>query len=84
MTELDKVINELAQIYRPLVESIEAKPQLTKGRYGDYMLAIERLAEMLGKGQATTSVYISIGLALQRAGANKDGVKAALRIMGYL
>lgn len=82
MQDLDSVINKLAKIGKPLVEAIEAKPETTKDRYGDYMVAITKIAEQVGK--PTNIVMLGIGVALQRAGANKAGVISALRCLGAI
>lgn len=81
---LDTIIDQLAKITKPLVERIEALPMTTKDHYGDYMLAIERVVDQLSKAERKPSTYLGVALAFQRAGANRNGVQSALRVMGYL
>jgi len=80
--ELDTMLNALAAICGPLVKHIEEKVPSTKDHYSDYMTAILTLANKVG--QPTQSVKLAIGVALQRAGANKAGVTSALRVLGAL
>lgn len=80
--KLSAVIDQLADICKPIVAHVEAMTPTTKGHYGDYMVAIERVATMSGKAERNTC--LAIGLAMIRAGANKEGVHAALRVMGHL
>lgn len=84
MTDLDNVIDQLATIAKPLVDRIEASPEITKDHYGDYMLALDRVVGMLSKAERRPSTYLGVAVAFQRAGANKAGVQSALRVMGYL
>jgi len=83
---LDDMLNKLVPVVKPIVELIESKPRITKDSYGDYMAAITRIAEMLGKQDVTlkNKVMLAIGVALQRAGGNKQGITAALRILGAI
>ncbi len=85
--ELDKTIDTLADVLRPLVQHIEQKPLTTKDHYSDYMSAIAVLSERLGKStdaEFQRKTYLGIGVALQRAGASKSGVQSALRAMGAI
>jgi hypothetical protein len=81
---IDTVINELSNICKPIVEEIESQVPVTKDHYDQYMVAIEKVAEIMSRSERNKSVYLGIGVAFQRAGANKNGVQAALRIMGHL
>jgi len=92
---LDKVdpkmgsqINELAAICKPVVNRIQTlNGDLTHA----YEIAIETVAEAagstgklaIGPGEGRL-VYIAIGLAMQRAGANKAAIEKALRNIGAL
>ena len=81
--DFDSIIDHLVEAIRPLVAIIEAAPPTTKGHYGDYMATIERVTRRLAP-TPTTSAYLAVGIALERAGANKFGVESALRAMGHL
>jgi hypothetical protein len=73
MTEIDKIVESIADDIRPEVESIEAnKNPTTKGNYGKYL-------QLLGifDDTASRNVY---ALALIKAGANQYGVKEALKL----
>lgn len=83
MTDLDATLNKLANMLGPIVKHIEAKPPTTENHYGDYMSALAVIAKRVSDKPAS-NVYLGIGVALQRAGANKQGVQAALRIMGHI
>lgn len=83
LPEVDEMIDKLAEAYRPIVAAIEGHSPLTKGHYDEYITAIDRLANMISGGKAP-NVYLAVGLALTRAGADRAGVGAALRAMGYL
>lgn len=83
MTKLDDMLDQLSEIVAPIVQHIEQSTPTTKNHYGDYITAITRVADMLPANQ-TPSLFLAIGVALQRAGANKAGVLSALRVMGKL
>lgn len=78
---LDDLIEQLRPAITPLVERIESSTPTTQNHYGEYMAAITRLAEMAGGGK---SVKLGVALALQRCGANKQGVISALKAMGEI
>ena len=84
MTKLDRELDELAEIARPIVARIEAAVPTTMNHWGDYMVAISRLAEKLPLGEQTPALFLAIGVAFQRAGASRHGVQWALRNLGYL
>jgi len=80
--EIDNAVAALVPIVHPVVVAIEQSVPTTQHHYGEYMAAISKLAEIAGfKSQAS---YLAIGLAMQKAGGSKDGIKAALRVMGHL
>ena len=85
MDSLDQVINTLAEGLKPLVEHIESKPLTTQNHYGDYMTALSVVAEKFDAptNKEQTKIFLAVGIAFQRAGANKDGVKAALKALGH-
>jgi len=83
MNDLDAVLDQLASICKPIVASIEARPALTMDRYDAYMSAISILASK-ASANPNNSVKLAVGVALQRAGANKRGVESALRAIGAL
>jgi hypothetical protein len=84
MPTTDELLNDLTNILRPIVAAIEASPPLTRNHYDSYMVALDRIANKLSRSNRSTSLYLAIGIALQRAGAPKAGVLAALQSMGYL
>lgn len=83
MTKLDDTLNQLSEIVAPIVTQIEQSTPTTANHYGDYITAITRIADMLPMNK-TPSLYLGIGVAMQRAGANRNGVQSALRVMGKL
>lgn len=88
MDSLDQVINTLAEGLKPLVEHIESKPLTTQNHYGDYMTALSVVAEKFNAPsdkapEMQKKIFLAVGIAFQRAGANKDGVKAALKALGH-
>jgi hypothetical protein len=83
MEDLDNVIDRLSSIVKPVVDSIEKSTPICKDHYDQYMAAITKIGEQLGKDK-NQSVYLGIGVAMQRAGANRQGVLSALRAMGIL
>ena len=80
--ELDTLINTLAKAVKPVVTVIESGPAITKDHYSEYLGVITKVAAQLPA--AGRNVHLGIGIALQRAGANKAGVQAALRILGAI
>tara|TARA_Y100000310_G_C19993140_1_gene495022 strand:+ start:80 stop:388 length:309 start_codon:yes stop_codon:yes gene_type:complete len=75
---LEKLKPELSEI----VESIEARPPTTKDWYGDYMRVLSTLASnQLFDDEKTNAKFF--GLALIHAGANADGVVAAMQVCGF-
>ena len=84
---LDAVIDTMAEVVKPLVQSIEASIPTTQNHYAEYMTVIHVLATQCPVGdnpEMIRKVHIGIGVALQRAGANHKGVQSALRAMGML
>jgi len=67
-----KIVTDLAKDFRPVVDKIEnTKIKTTKNNYAKYMGFIQ---EMSKNNEAT---MVIVGLALIKAGANYNGVKAA-------
>jgi RNA binding exosome subunit len=74
MSKRDEAINKLADQLREVVVEIEAGVLTTRGHYGTYMGIISKFTD--DKGQAHI-----LGEALIKAGANKQGVTDALKVM---
>ena len=70
MQELGPLINDL----KPLVKGLESGMELTKNHYGSYM-------SILGREQDRKRRLI-LAYCLQQAGANMEGVRSALRVLG--
>jgi len=68
----DELITDLANDLRPMVEEIEASVAITENRYDKYM----GILDLMGAGDPAAIGIIS--LALLEAGANKQGVEAAM------
>lgn len=77
------VIMAMAEIMKPVVANIEAQPAATKDRYDLYMAAIHRFKDSIPGTSERTAVLV-IAVAMTYAGANRNGVKAAMQAMGYL
>jgi hypothetical protein len=74
---LDKLIDDLASDLKDAVTKIESGIKTTQNNYGRYMSLLSTLAK--NKSQAQL-----VGMALIKAGANRQGVSSALQCMGYL
>lgn len=74
----DKFLDAIADIatdLKPLVDEIEADLlKTTQNNYGRYMTILSTLGS---GGETMTRI---VGLALIKAGANREGVKSALKI----
>jgi hypothetical protein len=77
----DKLLDELATKLKPTVDAVEASLPTTRHHYGDYLSVITTIAAKQGDSK---QVKLAIGIALQRAGADKQGVYHALRAMGVV
>ena len=75
--EQKALIDDIAKDLTGIVEMIEGKPETTKDRYGDYMHFINDMAPDNNK-----KAFNILGLCFIQAGANKQGVASALRILG--
>jgi hypothetical protein len=74
--QLDSMIADLAKDLRPIVQQIDSDPfKTTKHNYGRYMNLILSIAK--GNKQSAQIVVA----ALLDAGANRDGVAAAYKII---
>jgi hypothetical protein len=74
--QLDSMIADLAKDLRPIVQQIDSDPlKTTKHNYGRYMNLIASIAK--GNKQSAQIVVA----ALLDAGANRDGVAAAYKII---
>lgn len=80
---LSQVLDQLATICRPVVCRIESSVPVCQNHYDDYMIAIDTIAKLLPKGE-DKSVMLAVGVALNRAGANQNGVLSALRALGVI
>jgi hypothetical protein len=74
--ELQQHIDDLTPDMVPIVKGIETGYQMTQNNYGAYMSLLARFA-----GNDTIMLHI-VSQALIAAGANKSGVKTALKING--
>lgn len=74
---LEQLIDKMRPELEPIVKAIEAKPLTTQNHYGDYMAAIATISQ-----ERTMRQFI--GLAMLRMGANRQGVKSAMQILGVL
>jgi hypothetical protein len=85
---LDQILNELTQVVKPVVQAIQSKEPTTQNYYREYMSAISVLLKYITGKEDTIAVrnkiILGIGVALNRAGANKAGVVSAVRAMGAL
>ena len=72
------LISELVVDLFPQVHKIENAPMSTKDHYGAYMTI---LAGCKGDGMDRMQLLV-IGAALVKAGANAEGVKSALKLVG--
>lgn len=75
--KLDKAIDELADSMREDVAMLEKFPQVTQNHYDKYLT-------FLTAAQVNSDNRLMIAAALIRAGANRVGVVAALKICGDL
>ena len=72
MEAIDRISDEILSDVTELVASIEAKPETTKGHYGDYLSLITSY-----QGIFRPAVY----LALKKAGANPEGLEGVRMIL---
>ena len=80
MTQTEKVQSAIDQLasdpdIKECIKQIENLPLTTQNHYGDYMNSISRLC---GNNKQMIKV---VGLALIKAGANKNGVVSAVNIL---
>lgn len=71
-----EAVDEIARDIAPIVREIEAGPEVTQGHYARYLAILSRCE---GKAQAGI-----MAMAMIKAGARRQGVGNALRILGYL
>lgn len=83
MTDVQSLVAKLAPFLKPIVEAIEASPEVCQGHYDQYMAAVTRLATMAGRKDDKVAQQ-AFGLLLIRAGANAYGVNWALKHIGAL
>jgi hypothetical protein len=73
--EITKIIADLANDLRPAIAALETAPAATKNHYGAYMGILNRMART-NKNYAKVAV-----LAMIKAGANREGVAAAYKLL---
>ena len=71
--DLDRLITDLSNDLKPEVKKIEAMPETTQNHYGFY-------AAVIGGAKSQLEANI-ICLALMKAGANKEGVRNAKKLL---
>jgi thiaminase len=72
-TETQKVIKEIAENIKPLLEDIHSKQPTTKNYYGDYMSILAQLGnDNIGKIKL-------LAIAMLYAGANVNGIEYAVK-----
>lgn len=84
--KLDNVLDQLSDIVKEAVTEIESSTATTEYHYALYMLLIDKVASM-DKGATPEQLFkfkLGIGIACIRAGANRNGVNSALRLMGVI
>ncbi len=81
--ETEALLEQIAEMLKPVVAHIEAQPKLTMARYDLYMSAIAACAENTGLVEHGSCGYQLLGTAFIRAGANRRGVESALMVMGH-
>lgn len=75
--KLITLINDLSNDFKEIVEDIEARPMTTQNHYGDY----GGLITALSKDHPTETYKQLISIALIRAGASKDGIFYAMKVL---
>jgi len=72
--QLKDAISKLANEFKPLLADIHNQDANTKNYYGDYLSILSQFADNKGKLKL-------IALSLMYAGANVEGVEAAVKIL---
>ena len=76
MLKSEKLLDELAQDLKPVVDKIEnCKVKSTQNNYGRYLALISTYAQ-------NEEVAVIVGEGMRRAGGNAAGIAAALRVYG--
>lgn len=73
---MEDYINQTAKALREIVAEIENQPETTRNRYEYYMALITKLKEM-------NDAPLFWGACLIKAGANGQGVRDALQVLGH-
>ena len=81
--DVDALVKDMASIVKPIVKIVEAGPKRTMGRYDQYMGVIARLMEQAKKPE-DKAMMVAIGCAMIEAGADRQGVIAALTLLGAM
>lgn len=79
----NQLIANIAETVKPLVQHIEATVPMTQDHYDQYWSAIESVAAGV-QGHDPRTVKLTVAYAFTEAGANRNGVMAALKLMGVL
>lgn len=72
---LEEIIKEIAEEVRPHVQRIECRLATTRGHYGDYMDMLCVMPHPEGRKL--------LSLALIEAGADPQGVRDAMHVLGH-
>ena len=76
MLKSEKLLDELAQDLKPLVDRIEnCKVKSTQNNYGRYLALISTYAQ-------NEEVAVIVGEAMRRAGGSSAGIASALSVYG--
>jgi RNA binding exosome subunit len=70
--EQKKALNEALELVKPIVKRIEASIPSTKNHYGDYMAVLSMDKDPMQMKKMAALLIL--------AGANKEGVSAALKL----
>jgi hypothetical protein len=79
MDKLSEMLKELEPKASAMVKAIEAQPKVTKDHYGEYLTVLTRAQDEHSLVAAKV-----LAIALLKAGANQQGLRAALSIMGVV
>jgi hypothetical protein len=79
MDKLSEMLRELEPEASAMVKAIEAKPMVTKDHYGEYLTVLSRVQD-----EHSLMAAKVLAIAMMKAGANQQGLRAALSIMGVV
>lgn len=72
----------MAEAVRDVVGEIERSIPTTRGHYAEYMNMLDMMVMSLKLEKPSDNAWLIAGLALVKAGANRQGVKDALKVLG--